>query len=90
MNNDYYPLDNPIEKVVRSEMVKFSIINLVVLPFNQATMSCMLVDQNDSVVDGMYLVLEGEEYILWNSDQYLIDWVKLQIEKKYPAIKYRI
>jgi hypothetical protein len=83
MNPGYYPLDKPIEKVVRSEMIKFSINNLIVSPFNQATMSVMLVDVENAVVDGMYLVLEGEEYMLWNSDQYLIDWVKLQIDKKY-------
>lgn len=81
--NTEYPLDNPIEKVVRSEMIKFSINNLVVSPFNQATMSVMLLDVENAVVDGMYLILEGEEYMLWNSDQYLIDWVKLQIHNKY-------
>jgi len=81
--NTEYPLDNPIEKVVRSEMIKFTINNLVVTPFNQATMSVMLLDLENAVVDGMYLVLEGEEYMLWNSDQYLIDWVKLQIHNKY-------
>lgn len=83
MNSAYYDLDVPIEKVVKSEMIKFSINNLVVSPFNSATMSVMLLDIFDSAVDGMYLVLEGEEYMLWNSDQYLIEWVKLQIYKKY-------
>lgn len=83
MNSEYYDLDKPIEKVVRSEMIKFSINNLVVTPFNSATMSVMLVDLENAVVDGMYLVLEGEEYMLWNSDQYLVDWVKLQIHNKY-------
>lgn len=83
MNPGYYPLDAPIEKVVRSEMIKFSINNLIVTPFNQATMSVMLADMSDAVVDGMYLILEGEEYNAWNSDQYLIDWVKVQIHKKY-------
>lgn len=84
--NTEYPLDKPIEKVVRSEMIKFIINNLVVSPFNSATMSVMLLDVENAVVDGMYLVLEGEEYMLWNSDQYLIDWVKLQIHKKYNTI----
>ena len=83
MNPGYYPLDAPIEKVVRSEMIKFSINNLIVTPFNQATMSVMLADMSDAVVDGMYLILEGEEYNAWNSDEYLIDWVKVQIHKKY-------
>jgi hypothetical protein len=50
----------------------------------------MLVNLENAVVDGMYLILEGEEYNAWNSDQYLIDWVKVQIEKKYPAIRYRV
>jgi hypothetical protein len=90
MNNEYYNLDQPIEKIVKSEMIKFSINNLVVTPFNQATMSVMLVNLENAVVDGMYLILEGEEYNAWNSDQYLIDWVKVQIEKKYPAIRYRV
>jgi hypothetical protein len=84
--NQEYPLDKPIEKVVRSEMVKFTINNLQVTPFNQATMSVMLLDIQNAVVDGMYLVLQGEEYMLWNSDQYLIDWVKLQIHNKYNTI----
>lgn len=83
MNTEYYPLDEPIEKVVRSEMIKFTINNLQVLPFNQATMSVMLLDVENAVVDGMYLILEGEEYMLWNSDEYLINWVKIQIHKKY-------
>ena len=81
--NQEYPLDKPIEKVVRSEMVKFTINNLQVTPFNQATMSVMLLNDKNESVDGMYLVLQGEEYMLWNSDQYLIDWVKLQIHNKY-------
>jgi hypothetical protein len=83
MNTGYYPLDAPIEKVVISEMIKFSISNLVVSPFNSATMSVMLVNLENAVVDGMYLTLEGEEYMLWTSDQYLIDWVKVQIHNKY-------
>jgi hypothetical protein len=86
MNQEYYPLDKPIEKVVRSEMIKFTINNIVVTPFNQATMSVMLLDLENVVVDGMYLVLEGEEYMLWNSDEYLINWVKLQIHNKYNTI----
>jgi hypothetical protein len=86
MNPGYYPLDKPIEKVVISEMIKFSINNLVVSPFNQATMSVMLVNDKNETVDGMYLILEGEEYKLWVSDQYLIDWVKLQIHNKYNPI----
>lgn len=86
MNTEYYPLDEPIEKIVRSEMIKFTINNLQVLPFNQATMSVMLLDVENAVVDGMYLILEGEEYMLWNSDEYLINWVKLQIHKKYNVI----
>lgn len=86
MNPEYYPLDKPIEKVVRSEMIKFTINNLVVSPFNSATMSVMLLDLENTVVDGMYLVLEGEEYMLWNSDEYLINWVKLQIHNKYNTI----
>jgi hypothetical protein len=84
--NQEYPLDKPIEKVVRSEMVKFTINNLQVTPFNQATMSVMLLNDKNESVDGMYLVLQGEEYMLWNSDQYLIDWVKLQIHNKYNTI----
>lgn len=83
MNNQYYDLDKPIEKIVKSEMLKFSINNLVVSPFNSATMSVMLVDVNDNIVDGMYLILEGEEYSFWNSDEYLIEWVRIQIDKKY-------
>lgn len=84
MNTEYYPLDVPIEKVVRSEMTQFTINNVIVTPFNSATMSVMLLDVSDSVVDGLYLTLEGEEYNAWNSDQYLVDWVKVQIRKKYP------
>ncbi len=86
MNPQNYPLDEPIEKIVKSQMIKFSINNLVVSPFNQATMSVMLLDVENAVVDGMYLILEGEEYILWNSDEYLINWVKFQINNKYNAI----
>tara|TARA_R110002126_G_scaffold266094_2_gene409250 strand:+ start:1466 stop:1729 length:264 start_codon:yes stop_codon:yes gene_type:complete len=86
MNQGYYDLDKPIEKVVRSEMIKFSINNLVCEPFDRATMSVMLLDESNSVVDGMYLILEGEEYKLWVSDEYLISWVKLQINNKYNTI----
>jgi Ni,Fe-hydrogenase I cytochrome b subunit len=83
MNSGYYDLDKPIAKVVKSEMVKFSINNIVVNPFKLATMSVMLVDELDTVIDGMFLILEGEEYELWNSDEYLVNWVRLQIDKKY-------
>lgn len=86
MNTGYYPLDAPIEKVVRSEMIKFTINNIVVSPFKQATMSVNLVSVDNLLVDGMYLILEGEEYDAWISDEYLINWVKLQIHNKYNTI----
>lgn len=87
MNPEYYNLDEPIEKVVISNMIKFSINNVVVSPFNSATMTVVLVDELNHMIDGMFLTLDGEAYTAWLTDEYLVDWVKLQIQYHYGALK---
>lgn len=83
MQDSYYPLDPPAEKVVVKRVIKFTITNLNITLFNQATMMAMLYD-DDIMFDGLFLTLAGQEYLEWNNDdEYLVDWVARQIRIQY-------
>lgn len=83
MQDTYYPLDPCAEKIVVKRVIKFTITNLNITLFNQATMMAMLYD-DDVMIDGLFLTLTGSEYLDWNSDdEYLVSWVERQIRIQY-------
>lgn len=48
--------------------------------FEYAMIDVRLKDDDDKTWDVITLKIEGYEYLEWNSDQYLIDWVKAKIK----------
>jgi hypothetical protein len=85
MQNSYYPLDAPVEKITISQIVKFTITNMNIALFNTASMNAMLYNDTDVIVDGMYFTLTPEQYAEWSrlGDEYLIALVKELIRIKY-------
>jgi len=83
MQNTVYPLDYPVEKVVKSTFIKFSIGNIMLTLFNSANLHVMLYDEGSRAIDSLNLTISGEAYDLWNSDEYLVNWVRLQIQSMY-------
>jgi len=87
MNNEYYNLDNPVEQIIRHVIVKFKINDIMINPFNSATIYVTLYDIKDEGVATQILLMEGYEYDQWgSSDEYLIDWTKRKIEQLYPSL----
>lgn len=84
MSNSYYPLEPEVERIVIQRVVKFTINNLNITLFNQATMTAVLYNVDDVLLDGLFLTLAGQEYLDWNSDdEYLVNWVAQQIRYQY-------
>ena len=85
-NNSVYPLDYPVEKVVHTTFLKFSINNIMITLFHSANIFVSLYDETDVILDSLILDMSGEAYDLWNSDAYLVEWVRLQIQTMYARI----
>lgn len=84
MNFTYYTLENPVEKVIRQEITKYRIDNVNVTPFQMATITCILCDDNDTFIEARTFIMEGEDYANWNNnDLYLINWLNAKIENIY-------
>lgn len=86
MNKSYYPLEPPVEKIVVQRVVKFTINNLNITLFSQATLTAVLYNIDDVLLDCIALTLSGQEYLDWNSsDEYLINWTSQQIRLQYDV-----
>ena len=86
MSNSYYPLEQEVERIVVQRVAKFDIVNLNITLFSQATMTAVLYNADDVLLDTLYLTLAGQEYLDWNSDdEYLVNWVAQQIRYQYSV-----
>ena len=84
MNVVYYDLDKPVEKVIIKNMIKFSIDNTTITPFIKANITTLLYDNIGNIVEVKNFIMSGEDYNNWNgSDEYLINWIKVQIDLMY-------
>ncbi len=84
MNFTYYTLEKPVEKVIRQEITKYRIDNVNVTPFQMATITCILCDNDDKFIEAKNFFMEGEDYANWNNnDLYLINWLNVKIENIY-------
>ncbi len=84
MNTDYYNLENPVEQVIRHIIVKFKINDITITPFQNAIIYINLYNIRDEGIASQTLLMENEAYNLWgDSDEYLINWIKEQIQKIY-------
>lgn len=77
MNQTTYTLDVPI--IYTQTAIEFS-INVTNLQLNtMAYINVSLHDDRGSVIDTRFFILEGEEYALWQNDEYLIEWVRSKL-----------
>lgn len=84
MNTDYYNLDKPVEQIICHIIVKFSINDITITPFQSANIYVNLINAKDECVSKQLFLMEGDAYNQWgDSDEYLIQWTKQQIEKLY-------
>jgi hypothetical protein len=83
IENETYPLDEPITKIIRYEFLTFTISELMVQAFKSATMRVELNTIDQGVGEILFLTMEGPAYDLWNSDEYLVNWVREQLKIIY-------
>jgi len=76
-----YPLSEPITITTTNTYVSFTINNLTITPFQQATMIIQCYTIDGQIGNSQYLVMSGDVYANWNgSDDYLINWVNSQLQ----------
>ena len=74
MDKTKYTLDVPI--IYTQTAVEFS-INVTNIQLNKmAYIHVCLHDERGVVINNRFFNLEGEDYDLWQSDDYLIEWVR--------------
>ena len=84
MNSDYYILDKPVEQIIRHIIIKFTINDITISPFQSANIFVSLYNAQDEGVATQLFVMQGYDYEQWgSSDEYLIEWTKRQIENLY-------
>lgn len=83
----FYPLSEPITKTVITTYTSYTINNIVITPFIQATMMIELFSEDKTAVCSQYLCMQGNDYADWQGDDaYLINWVNLQLEEMQKNI----
>ena len=79
MADSQYPLNSPVDYNYR--VVSYT-VQVVYIELNSyANIAASLFTANNRLVENKNYILQGEEYALWLSDDYLIEWVRIQIEK---------
>lgn len=79
-----YNLDVPVEQVITNIIAKFYINQIQVNPFTSAIVSVSLCKEDGDHITDVTYIMDGDEYAAWNDDDdYLINWIKLQIQKNY-------
>jgi hypothetical protein len=77
-----YPIIPPVEQVIKTVIVSFTIENVSVNLFTSANISVSYLDERGYNVGGNIYLMDGEAYGLWNNDdEYLVEWVTLQIKQ---------
>lgn len=84
-NIEIYPLDEPLQKVIVYDYVSFIINEVLITPFKCANIFiCLNTDTFQDINNVVSLLMEGEDYQLWNNnDEYLISWIKQQLKILY-------
>jgi len=71
MPNEVSP---PIPKIVARVWAYFDIEVLSIVLNTSATIIVKLYDEHHAPIESIALLLAGEEYQLWTTDDYLISW----------------
>jgi len=71
-----YPISEPITKTITTTYTTYTINNLIITPFEQASMIIQLFTEDKQTSITQYLVMSGNDYNNWGGDdEYLINWV---------------
>lgn len=81
-----YPLPQPTEQIVRNRIESFVIFRLNVIPNESANIGVSLKNPYGQTSVVLNLIMEGEAYAAWTTDDYLIQWITDQIYLAYPPI----
>lgn len=85
MTTPAYPLPIPTQRTEKSIISSYTIQRLEVIPNTSAYITVQLYNPDELFVATMNLVLAGEEYQAWKSDDYLLAWIQTQIYLAYPV-----
>lgn len=78
--NKEYPIVEPITLVTTNILTKYTINNLSITPFVQATMIINMYNERNEFIKSVYLTMDGEDYQNWQGDDaYLTNWINIQI-----------
>jgi len=75
-------LETPFEFQTTNIITSFNVEIINIILFNSATIRVVQYDINLNIVKVDNLTIKDEDYANWTSDQYLITWVKTQLNFK--------
>ena len=79
--NQVEPVDPPVTVTTSVTYSSFS-VSLVSLQLNQsASFSVTIYDANNSVIAFKTLVMSGQDYTNWTTDDYVYTWVNQQLQQ---------
>lgn len=79
-SNTSYPIQPTITKTVITTYDSYTINNLTITPFQQATMVIQMFCKDKPDVFSQFLCMDGEAYAQWGGDdEYLINWINQQL-----------
>ena len=77
-----FPISQPITTTEINTYVNFTVHNLTITPFVQATMIAQCFTAEGKIGFSQYLVMSGDDYQRWGGDDdYLINWVNAQLQQ---------
>jgi len=75
-----FPIQEPITITEVNIYVSFTIVNLQITPYVQASMVAQCFTEDGKIGNSKYLVMSGDDYQQWGGDDdYLIQWVNTQL-----------
>lgn len=84
MSTQPYVLPIPTQRTEVSTISSYGIQRLEVIPNTQANITVQLFNADQVFVCTLSMVMAGEEYQLWKSDDYLLAWIETQIYLAFP------
>lgn len=57
--------------------IKIEISNLIL--FHSCSFRVILFNENQEIINIKFFTLEGDDYIQWNNDDFVVEWIKNQL-----------
>ena len=70
-------INKTINKTLLVSYLKIEVSELIL--FTSCLFRVVLFDDTNNVIDVEFFKLEGNDYIKWNDDNYITEWIKSQI-----------